>query len=291
MSLSDFYKLVLKFGIQNDPRGPKGVTAFEDTALLHGDPAVEVTKLLVGIDIDVGELLVADRLRQKDGLDLVIAHHPEGQAWARFYEVMRLQAVLLKKAGISGKVAEEFLEERMREVERRVIAGNHMQTVDIARLLNIAFMCIHTPADNHVYAFMRQVMQGARPKKLSDVLNLLLEIPEYKYAAQNYAGPRIILGSPNRPAGKILVEMTGGTEGSKEMIPKLYKAGVRTILCMHQSEEHFKKSKDSDINVVIAGHISSDTLGLNLLLDNIEKYSAERFEIVACSGFKRISRN
>jgi putative NIF3 family GTP cyclohydrolase 1 type 2 len=58
---------------------------------------------------------------------------------------------------------------------------------------------------------------------------------------------------------------------------------------MHLSEEHFKKVKDVDLNVVIAGHISSDTLGLNLLLDKIEK--EEKLLTVCCSGFQRISRN
>jgi hypothetical protein len=40
--------------------------------------------------------------------------------------------------------------------------------------------------------------------------------------------------------------------------------------------------------VVIAGHISSDTLGLNLLLDEIEK--EEKLKIINCSGFRRIRR-
>lgn len=57
---------------------------------------------------------------------------------------------------------------------------------------------------------------------------------------------------------------------------------------MHLSEEHFKKVKDANLNVVIAGHISSDTLGLNLLLDKIEK--EEKFETISCSGFRRIRR-
>jgi putative NIF3 family GTP cyclohydrolase 1 type 2 len=85
--------------------------------------------------------------------------------------------------------------------------------------------------------------------------------------------------------------MTGGTEGSKDVFDKLYKAGVRTLISMHLSEEHFKKVKDANLNVVIAGHISSDTLGLNLLLDRIEKQAGERFEITACSGFNRVRRN
>jgi hypothetical protein len=59
---------------------------------------------------------------------------------------------------------------------------------------------------------------------------------------------------------------------------------------MHLSEEHFKKVKDANLNVVIAGHISSDTLGLNLLLDRIEKESKETFQVISFSGFDRIKR-
>jgi hypothetical protein len=58
---------------------------------------------------------------------------------------------------------------------------------------------------------------------------------------------------------------------------------------MHLSEEHFKKVKEANLNAVIAGHISSDTLGLNLLLDKIEKI--EPFQVTACSGFTRIKRS
>ncbi|MDD5770717.1 MAG: NGG1p interacting factor NIF3, partial [Candidatus Omnitrophica bacterium] len=93
-----------------------------------------------------------------------------------------------------------------------------------------------------------------------------------------------------RPAGKIMLEMTGGTEGPKEAFGRLYKAGVRTLVSMHLSEEHLKKAKEANLNVVIAGHISSDTLGLNLLLDNIEKSAREEFGVVACSGFTRVRR-
>ena len=122
------------------------------------------------------------------------------------------------------------------------------------------------------------------------IIKILNTIPEYQIATKFNAGPRIILGSPKRQVGKILLEMTGGTEGLKDVFNKLYNAGVRTLVSMHLSEEYLKRVKDANLNVVIAGHISSDTLGLNLLLDNIEKSSKEVFDVVACSGFTRIKR-
>ena len=42
------------------------------------------------------------------------------------------------------------------------------------------------------------------------------------------------------------------------------------------------------MNVVIAGHIASDNLGLNLVLDRLEKN--DKFKILPCSGFRRFSR-
>jgi putative NIF3 family GTP cyclohydrolase 1 type 2 len=83
--------------------------------------------------------------------------------------------------------------------------------------------------------------------------------------------------------------MTGGTEGSKQAFKSLAGKGVRTLVSMHLSEEHFRKVKESDLNVVVTGHISSDTLGLNLLLDGIEK--KERLEVVNCSGFRRFNHD
>ncbi|MBC8436480.1 MAG: hypothetical protein H8D90_01165 [Candidatus Omnitrophica bacterium] len=123
---------------------------------------------------------------------------------------------------------------------------------------------------------------------VGDIIDLLLEEPEYQKAKSDSCGPRIISGSPKRNIGKVLIEMTGGTSGPRNVFDKLYKAGVRTLVSMHMDEEHFKKVKDANLNVVIAGHISSDTLGLNLLLDRIEKEGT--FQITGCSGFTRFPR-
>lgn len=289
MKLSRFYELVVKFGAERDPRKNKSaIKSYADTAVLYGSADTQVNKILVGIDMEVAELLLADRIRQESGLDLVVSHHPEGRAYALLHEVMRLQADLLTQAGVKDTVARKFLAERMNEVERRILPQNHMRPVDAARLLNMPYMCMHTVADNHVYRFLEGLMRREKPRTLRDIVAILAEVPEYRQAQQNMSGPRIILGAPNKPAGKIFFEMTGGTEGPKEIFEKLYQAGVRTLVSMHLSDDHFKKAKDAHLNVIIAGHISSDTLGLNLLLDRIEK--EEPLEIIGCSGFKRIRR-
>jgi putative NIF3 family GTP cyclohydrolase 1 type 2 len=291
MKLSDFYQEAIKFGKIHDPRKKSQIKSYEDSAVLYGAGDTEIKKILIGIDIEVGELLLADRIRSRQGLDLVLAHHPEGHAYASLDKVMRLQVELLRKIGLNKKVAQELLEVRQREVKRRILPNNHARAVDAAKLIDLPFMCLHTPADNHVFSYLTHLMNMQKPKKAQEIIDILMTIPEYQSAAKENAGPQLIAGSPNRGVGKILVEMTGGTEGSREVYDKLYKTGVRTLICMHLSEEHFKKVKDNSLNVVIAGHISSDTLGLNLLLDNIERSKKEKFLVTVCSGFRRIRRN
>ncbi|GAH67592.1 unnamed protein product, partial [marine sediment metagenome] len=100
--------------------------------------------------------------------------------------------------------------------------------------------------------------------------------------------PKIVSGSEDSKCGKIFVDMTGGTEGSKEIFEKYANSGVSTLVGMHLSEEHLENAKKAKLNVVIAGHISSDNLGLNLLFDELEK--EEKLEFIGISGFERIKK-
>ena len=317
MKLIDIYRFIVKKGIEKDPRSKaeikqalamarkecrslrsvdskcydkeRLVNPYADTRILNGKPDQDISTIMVGIDMEGPEILLADRLNEKGkNIDLVMAHHPEGAAYANFYHVMHIQENSLAKMGIPIEVGRELLKERMGEVERAVAPANHLRSVDIAKLLDMPYMCVHTPADNHVNNFLQKILDKRRPNTLTDVLNILKAIPEYTDALKKNAGPRILIGEPKKKCGKVFVDMTGGTEGPKRIFPRLSQAGVGTIVAMHLSEEHFKIAKIEHINVVIAGHIASDTLGLNLLLDELER--KEKFRIIPCSGYVRIRR-
>ena len=317
MKLIDIYRTAIKKGIGKDPRTLKEIrgefasarrefkkasgadkAAFDkerftnpyaDTRILYGDPDKDIRTVMVGIDMEAPEILAADRLIEKGfPVDLVMAHHPEGAAWAKFYDVMKLQVAMLAKCGIPKHIGEILLKDRMGEVERAVAPANHLRSVDIARLLGVAYMCIHTPADNHVASYLQGLFDTKKPEKLSGVLAMLKAIPEYADGLKKNSGPKILIGSPDKKAGRIFVDMTGGTEGPKKIFPRLSQAGIGTIVAMHLSEEHFKSAKDEHLNVVIAGHIASDSLGLNLLLDAVEKSGP--LNVIPASGFVRIKR-
>jgi len=147
-------------------------------------------------------------------------------------------------------------------------------------------MCLHTPADNCVGAYLTSLFERAKPAKLKDLVDLLKTVPEYRAAVRRMAGPKIVSGSENGRCGRISIEMTGGTEGAKTVYDAYAASGLSTIVSMHISEEALENAKKAHLNVVLAGHISSDTLGLNLLFDEIER--GERLEFVGVSGFTRI---
>lgn len=294
MNLGQLYEYIVKKGITKDPRGKKDLknifkNGYSDTAILYGNKELEIRTVMVGIDVGAPEIIVS-YLLNKEGhaIDLVLSHHPSGEALARLSQVMDIHISLLKKIGLSQKVASELTKERKEEVTRKWLPVNHERSVDIARLLNIPFMCVHTPADNYVTHYLQRIFDRKKPRKVKDIFNILREIPEYKYAASRGVGPRLVAGKMENSAGRIFVDMTGGTEGTKRAFGRISQAGVGTIVAMHLSEEHFKNAKNEFINIVIAGHIASDTLGLNLILDEVNK----KFEldIIPCSGFVRFSR-
>jgi len=318
MKLENLYRKVVEIGIKNDLRGKEEIkkilkeenekfkklkdeeaedydqdrlfNPFSDTRVLNGGLNTEVRKLIVGIDMQVGEILLTYLLNKdsEQKIDLIISHHPEGLALAQLYDVMKLQADLLANYGITISVAEQLMEKRISEIERRIMPVNHTRSVDVAKVLRIPMMCIHTPSDNCVTSYLKKTCEEEKPYKLKNLLDLLKNIPEYRKSAKLQIPPKIVSGSEDSKCGKIYVDMTGGTEGSKEIFEKYATSGISTLLAMHLSEDHLENAKKAKLNVVIAGHVSSDVLGLNLLFDELEK--EEKLEFVSVSGFERIRK-
>lgn len=315
MKLKDIYELAISLGKKHDPRGEdlqffleekanefekmvetdreyydkeKLSNPFSDTRILVGTGEEKVEKILCGIDIETPEILLADRLNQKgEAIDLVLAHHPEGIAYAGLHEVMAVQADMLLDVGVPINIGEGIMAARISEVNRNIMPLNHQRAVDAARLLGLPFICVHSPADNMVNNFLQNLFENKEYRTLKDVIDILGEIPEYQKAAKLKAGPQIVNGDKKRRCGKIFIKMTGGTGGSPDAYEKLAEAGIGTYICMHMQEKHLTAAKKNNINVIIAGHMASDSIGMNLFLDELE---AQGVEIIPCSGLIRVSR-
>ncbi len=312
MKVKEIFDLSIKKGIENDFRTKKEINDFlkrkeeafkelskdekqyfdkeelvnpyADSAI-HYDNKKEVKKVLAGIDITIGGLLLAKELKA----DLIINHHPIGKALSKLDDVMSLQVDVYEKFGVPVNIAEKLIQKKISEVSRGINPANHYNIIDAAKLLNINLINIHTPADNCVAQLVTQKIEKNKPHFIKDVLKTLMEIPEYQEAKRRTLGPVLFSGNPGSRCGKVIVsEMTGGTEGAKEIYQALANVGIGTVIGMHQSEAHRKSAEEAHINVVIAGHISSDSVGMNIILDELEK---KKIEIIAFGGLTRFSRN
>ncbi len=320
MKIYDAYRLAIETGMSKDPRPEEEVRkvlsdaneAYEkleddrkdlfDTerlwnpytdsrfsALADESKDIDVNSVMWGIDIGTGEVLLADRLREK-GRDIsaLVAHHPIGTARSRFPEVMSIQADMFHNAGMPINVAEGILKPRVDEVLRNVLGSNYNQAVDAAKLLGIPLFNIHSPADNMVQDYLEVLFSEKVPYRLSDITDTLLTEPEFRSAARCNDGPRIMVGSKDDRCGKVVFKMTGGTSGPKEMYQKLADAGVGTVVGMHFPESHYEEARKANVNLIISGHMASDSLGINLISDVWER---EGIEVIPCSGLIRCSRN
>ncbi len=315
MTTKQIYQLALKMGLDNDLRGRKQVehylarikknyqslsksaqanfdqdrltNPYLDSQILVDNQQKSIKKILAGIDMEGPELLLA---KQLGDIDLVISHHPQGPALAALAEVMPLQAQVMASYGIPINVAEAIDKPRIAEVARSLSPINHYRAVDMARILALDFMCIHTPADNLGANFMENLLHKKAKdiETVGDIIDFLMTIPEYQEAQKRKAGPMIFSGEANNSCGRIVVsEFTGGTSGSKEVYEKMAQQGIGTIISMHMSETYRQEAAKHHLNVIVAGHMASDSLGLNLFLDELEKRG---LEILPTSGLIRIKR-
>lgn len=316
MKLSDAYRLAIETGRKNDPRPVSEVekvlsdakesydktdaekkqyfdqerlwNPYADSRFSFGDGDAEVSKVMWGIDIGTGEVLLADRLNEKGaGIGAVVAHHPLGLARTPFPEVMWLQTDMYCSAGVPVNVAESLMGPRVEEVLRAVLPANYNQAVDAARLLNIPIMNIHSPADNCVQRFLEKEFEDDPAYRVSDIIDHLMKIEEFQRATKFNSAPKVVVGSKSARCGKVIFKMTGGTSGPKEIYEALAHAGVGTVVGMHFPESHIEEAKKHHINMVVSGHMASDSLGVNIIADEWQKNG---LEVLPCSGLIRVSR-
>lgn len=240
----------------------------------------DIKKVLIGVDMETQELLLAKEL----GVDCVVSHHPKADsARTDFSKVMTKQINRMVTFGVPINKAEKALSKKLKSVELSTHVSNYDRVSSAAKLLNMPFMNIHMPADligqKIVQDFLDEKFRDHSKKKLKDVVEALNEMEIYRNAL---AGPVIRVGSEDSYAGKIAVLFAGGTNGGEDVFKAYFEAGVGTIICMHVPEDVKKAVEKQNIgNVIVAGHMASDSIGLNKI---IEKWKDEGLEVIKMSG-------
>jgi len=229
-----------------------------------------IGKVLFGIDAGVPEILLA----QKMHCDAVISHHPQGgTAIVNFHKMFERHIELMVEAGVPSKEAEQAIKKKRNALEVENHSRSYDHNVSVARLLKMPYMNIHAPLDEIGRQRMTKQVKLATDKNpnatVVDVVTSLQKLSEFRNAQTPI---EIRLGKPSNKAGKIVVSHAAGTNGGYDVAKTFFKHGVGTLIYIHISSadlEHLRA--DGVENLIITGHISSDSAGINPFLAELEK--------------------
>jgi len=258
MNTEKIMKLALKLaGLKEVP---------EDSAIYVS--CNKIRKILFGIDAGAPELLLAKQL----GYDAVIAHHPQGgTATINFHQVFKRHIQQMATAGVPVEEAKKAVKKRFEELEVETHTRNYGHTVDVAKLLKMPYMNIHTPLDEVGRKIMTEKINSniREDSTVQDLVSALKELPEFQKAVTEI---KIRLGKAEDPAGKVVVSHGAGTNGGYEIAKTYFKYGIGTVVYIHIRPRDLEKLKaEKRGNLMVTGHIASDSVGINPLIHELEK--------------------
>ncbi len=265
---------------------------YGDVRIVNGPADVELETVLLGINIGLDELLLADRLRSKGTkIDAVIAHHTTGigVAISLVHDFMPVAIDFLAGEGVpradAAACINRFIEEKEQSLEDTARMGP-----DMAKLLGFPLACIHTPADYYIGEGVRPAVEAAEPQTVGDVVRALMEIPEVQSAAHIGAEPRVMSGEEGWPAGRMLLKFGGGYLLPPDAYTLLGNAGVNTVLQIGCTPVHAQTAQAAGVAIVRIAHAACDNIGINLLLDEVERRLGP-LNVIPCNYFERVKRN
>jgi hypothetical protein len=182
------------------------------------------------------------------------------------------------EAGVPIARAEAAIQRRLQQVELGSHARNYGRVMQAAELLKLAFLNVHVPCDVITRRLITDKLNPLNAPDsratVADVLRLVQEFPEVRTAATE---PKIRLGAPENFAGRIAVAMGGYTSGGVDVLRAYFDAGVGTVLMMHFPDADLREAREQRLagNLVVTGHMATDSIGINLFLDELERLNLE----------------
>ena len=237
-----------------------------------------------------GEVLLADALRaQGRAVDLLLAHHPEGRALARLEEVMGLQADVWQQFGVSLAYGDAVMGERMAEIMRAFHPRNNEQAVSAARLLGLPVHVLsHAGRQQREQLPPGPVRRAGRRRHGRRTDRHAEGHPGVSAGGARRAWARYLRGRGAAPDRQDHGRHDRAARPARSIpSPSWRRRGWAPSSACTWAKSTARKPRKSSINVVIAGHVSSDSLGMNLIIDAFERNGVD---VVACSGFTRVSR-
>jgi putative NIF3 family GTP cyclohydrolase 1 type 2 len=232
-------------------------------------PSEDVEKVLFAIDVGTAELALAKEL----GCDLVIAHHPIGEALISFSKVVRRHFDFMIEHGVPRGTAEEAVRQLMERVEIRNHPANYMHTVRAARLLEMPLMNIHQPIDEITRQALLNKLRNSKTRKVGDIVRAFEELPEFKAAATKIS---VRVGSEENEAGRIALVFGAGTNGGYPVAKAYFDNGIGTVIYLHVDYDDVRRLReDGKGNLIVLGHMAGDSIGINVFNNELRSRGLE----------------
>lgn len=317
MTIRDLYEFSIERGFAMDPRGETlirqqmaevqrqydGLTGkartlfdaerlrnpFGDTRILVGDPETEVRRLVCGINIAAGEILLADRLRDKgQPVDLVVGHHttPLGGGCGSREDVYLGQIGMLVRFGVAEHLADKLLRPAMGAPVQR---STDFTTNQIAAALGMPLMTIHGPADLYLYELGYRVLDEQQPRTVGDLVEISDGWPEVQWMTERGLNTQIAVGDARNPLGRVYCCFYGGWNPTPEVFEALCDVGCGTLWVVDTSEALNEVARKRKVSIVVTPHMPSDNIGINGLFDDAMRRFGD-FEVVETSNYVRVDR-
>jgi len=252
----------------------------EDSAVYV--PGNNVSKILYGIDIGVPELLYA----KQQGFDCVIAHHPVGliNHWKVFW---RHEKQLISK-GLSKKEARDVVEKKTLSFKFGAHARNYDAIPSFARLIEMPFLNIHCPSDELGRRLISAsietlVKERSNPSLMEVKIHLERSFLEFQKAQTRI---EIAKGEEDNYLGNWIFSHGAFTNGGFGIAQCYYQHDIDTVIYIHIAPaELFQILKLDSGQLVITGHLASDSIGINPFLNKLTEENG--MHITAIGGLIR----
>lgn len=256
-----------------------------------------VETALVGIDAESPEI----QLAQREGYDLVLAHHPVGVAGVTFPSVLDQQVTLMTNHGVPKKRAEEAIKDLRRNWKAQAHMANYRHDASIAELLDQPYMNLHLPPDELGRQAFKEAVEESNPETIDDLRQTFEAFPEMQAAETDV---EVRVGNLNNSAGEVAIHHAAGANGGASVAKAYFENGIDTVVYIHADGEAERRLReefvdddsqnDSSINqrssisnsdkknLIVTGHIASDAVGMNILIDELTARGVDCTTISGC---------
>lgn len=238
-------------------------------------PGERIERLLVGLNVDSGDLLLA----RDFGYDGVLAHDYAGtEAELTAWQVYHRHIDLLVTAGIPRHTAEAAVVERIEHLHVASQRANYDRVTGAARLIGMPFLNIRSPVDE----LGRQAMQRTvddllrteeRTTAAEVCAHLNASFAEFQYASTQIS---IRLGDGDAPAGRTVVVHGALSNGGASVAKTYFEHGIDTVVYVHIAPQELQKLQPiSSKNLIVIGRVPAYSIGLNIYLAQLEQLGIE----------------